>query len=103
MNAAASTAGTGPVLFVYYKIEQTKTAALLPLVCDFQQRLLQAWPGLSCELMQRPAVSAEGLRTWMEVYRHSEGLGEAAIEAIAALARELQLPAPRLSELFVPL
>ena len=53
--------------------------------------------------MQRPAVSAEGLRTWMEVYRHSEGLGEAAIEAIAALARELQLPAPRLSELFVPL
>lgn len=91
------------VLFVYYKIAQPDAASMLPLVLAFQEKLLAAWPGLTSELMQRPASSPEGLRTWMEVYRHPVALTDVMIEAIAAMASAMQLPSPRLSELFVPL
>ncbi|MDB5762529.1 MAG: hypothetical protein JWQ21_1524 [Herminiimonas sp.] len=93
----------GRVLFVYYKLDQSQHAALLPLVKDFQQRVTQTWPGISCDLMQRPSASAEGKETWMEIYRHSGPLTDRMIESIALLAQQMQLPAPRLSEIFIPL
>lgn len=93
----------GRALFVYYKIDHLEAAALLPLVIRFQQQVAMTWPQLSCELMQRPATSAEGKRTWMEIYRAGDGVSDAAIDGIAALALEMQLPAPRLNEVFMPL
>jgi hypothetical protein len=93
----------GKVLYVYYKLDAAQHDALAPRVRSFQEQLLRTWPGLSCELMQRPNVSAEGKETWMEVYRHADGLPDEMVEAIGRLAQELQLPAPRLSEIFIPL
>ena len=93
----------GRVLFVYYKIDPLQQATLLALVKEFQQQVQTEWPGLTSELMQRPATSPEGLRTWMEIYRHSDALSDQMLDGIARLANQMQLPAPRLSEIFIPL
>ena len=94
---------SGRVLFVYYKVDQAQEAVLLLRVKSFQQQVLKEWPRLSCELMQRPAPSPEGLRTWMEIYSHGEMLSDQMIDGIARLARDMHLPEPRFSEIFVPL
>jgi hypothetical protein len=94
---------TGTVLYVYYKLDAAQHAALAPVVRSFQQRVSQTWPGLSCDLMQRPETSAEGKETWMEIYQHAGGLTDRMIESISRLALETQLPLPRLSEIFIPL
>jgi len=67
------------------------------------EHLRQRWPGLQVELMQRPDPSAEGLETWMEVYRHPEGASAPLIATIAQLAVELGLPQKRAAEIFIPL
>jgi hypothetical protein len=94
---------TGAVLYVYYKLDTAQHAALAPIVKSFQQRVSQTWPGLSCDLMQRPETSAEGKETWMEIYQHADDLTAQMIESISQLALETQLPSPRLSEIFIPL
>ena len=93
----------GRVLYVYYKVDQTQEVALLPLIKSFQQQLLARWPRLSCELMQRPPGVSEGQRTWMEIYHHADTLSDQMIDGIAQLARDMQLPAARFSEIFTPL
>ncbi|MGH6639792.1 MAG: DUF4936 family protein [Polaromonas sp.] len=93
----------GRVLFVYYKLDESQHATLIPLIKDFQQRVAQTWPGISCDLMQRPSISADGKETWMEIYRHSELLTDRMIESIALLAKQMQAPSPRRSEIFIPL
>ncbi len=92
----------GRVLFVYYKVGEVDRARLLPVVQAFEQKIRQQLPLLSLELMQRPASSA-GIETWMEIYRHDDGLPEAALGAVEELAHALGMPQPRLSEIFVPL
>jgi hypothetical protein len=91
------------VLYVYYKLPAAEHAAWLPRVRAFQQQLRQCQPGLQAELLRRPGAAADGRETWMEVYRHPEGVGDAAMEAIGGLATELGLPMPRASEVFTPL
>ncbi len=93
----------GRAVFVYYKIDAQNSAQLLPLALHFQQQVKLVWPDLSCELLQRPSASVQGQRTWMEVYRHAEGVSDEMIAAISALAEVLQMPTPRLTEIFVPL
>lgn len=95
--------GKGTVLYVYYKLEAAQHVELVPRVRQFQQQLLQRMPGLSCELLQRPEVSAQGKETWMEIYRHVEGLDDDMMQQISSLAEEMALPQPRLAEVFVPL
>ena len=90
-------------LFVYYKVAQDQHAALAQRVRAFAQRLEVVHPLLNLELMQRPAASADMLETWMEIYRHPDGISEALALAIHALAVEMGLPAKRASEVFVPL
>jgi hypothetical protein len=90
-------------LCVYYKLPTDQHALWRPQVEDFAQRVRQRWPGLQVELMQRPDPSAEGLETWMEVYRHPEGVSAPIMEAIAQLALELGLPPKRAAEIFIPL
>jgi hypothetical protein len=89
-------------LFVYYKIEASEHASWVLRVRDFQLQLLARHPLLEIELMQRPA-SADGLETWMEIYRHPDGISELLAQAIQSLALEMGLPSKRASEVFVPL
>jgi Domain of unknown function (DUF4936) len=89
-------------LFVYYKIESSQHATWVQQVRDFQLQLQVQHPLLAIELMQRPA-SADGLETWMEIYRHPDGISELLVKAIHSLALEMGLPSKRASEVFVPL
>ncbi len=89
-------------LFVYYKIETAQHASWVQRVRDFQLQLLERHPLLEIELMQRPA-STDGLETWMEIYRHPDGISELLTQAIQSLALEMGLPSKRASEVFVPL
>ena len=92
----------GAILYVYYKVDVVQHAALAPRVRAFQASLVEAWPGLACELLQRPE-SAGGQETWMETYRHGDGLAEAVVAAIASAATQAGLPLPRHAERFIPL
>lgn len=89
-------------LFVYYKIETLQHASWVQRVRDFQLQLQVRHPLLEVELMQRPA-SADGLETWMEIYRHPDGITDLLTQAIQSLALEMGLPSKRASEVFVPL
>ncbi|MES2185303.1 MAG: DUF4936 family protein [Pseudomonadota bacterium] len=91
------------VLYVYYKLPAAEHAVWLPRVRAFQQQLRQSHAGLEAELLRRPGAAADGRETWMEVYRHPQGVDDAAMEAIGGLAEALGLPMPRASEVFTPL
>lgn len=90
-------------LFVYYKLAKNQRDAWSQRVRDFQQRVLETWPDLQGELMQRPEPSSEGMETWMEIYRHPDGVSDAMILSIQQLASEMGLPGARASEVFIPL
>ena len=92
----------GAILYVYYKVDAGQHAALAPRVRSFQAGLAEAWPGLACELLQRPEA-AGGQETWMETYRHGDGVAETMMAAIARAAAEAGLPLPRHVESFIPL
>jgi Domain of unknown function (DUF4936) len=94
---------TQVTLFVYYKLPLSEHAQWVGRVRDFQQAVVQAWPGMTVELMQRPEASPEGLETWMEVYRHPQGVSPEMMASVAALAQAYGLPPKRAAELFVPL
>lgn len=90
-------------LFVYYKVDKNQRHAVSLRVRDFQQRVLATWADLQMELMQRPEPSSEGTQTWMEIYRHPDGVSDDMILSIQQLASEMGLPSPRASEVFIPL
>ena len=92
-------------LYVYYKVDAAQHANCARQVRRFQARLLAAWPGLVCELLQRPDA-AGGVETWMEAYRHADGVSAALITHIAEAAEAAVadgLPTPRHCERFVAL
>jgi hypothetical protein len=90
-------------LFVYYKVPVGEHAHCLALVNKFEQALQLKWPALEIEIAQRPIPSAEGLETWMEIYKHPGGLTEEIMASIAQLATDLGLPSKRASEVFIQL
>ena len=90
-------------LFVYYKVEPQQHDSLLRKGRGFAAAAMQQWDLLEVELLQRPQPNAQGLETWMEVYRHPEGVTEAMMGAIAQLAIEHGMPPVRLNEIFIPL
>lgn len=97
---------SGAVLYVYFKVDAAQHTALAPRVRAFQAQLqahLKAqWPGLVCELLQRPEA-VQGVETWMETYRADKGVSDELAAAIEAAARAADLPAPRHTERFIPL
>ena len=90
-------------LFVYYKVPVDEHAHFLALVDKFEQALQLKWPALEVEIAQRPIPSAEGLETWMEIYKYPGGLTEETIASIAQLAADIGLPPKRASEVFIHL
>ena len=99
---ASESANEAAALYVYYKVDAAQHANCAMQVRRFQARLLSAWPGLACELLQRPDAAA-GVETWMEAYRHADGVPAALIARIAEAAVADGLPSPRHSERFVAL
>ncbi len=89
-------------LFVYYKVPLAEHAHCLSLVDQFEKALKLKWPALEMEIAQRPNPSAEGLETWMEIYKHPTGLTDEMMAAIAQLANDMGLPPKRASEVFIP-
>ena len=89
-------------LFVYYKVPLAEHDNCLSLVTKFDAALQLKWPGLEIEISQRPTPSAEGLETWMEIYRHPAGLTKEIMASIAQLATDFGLPPKRASEVFIP-
>ena len=90
-------------LFVYYKLPQAQHADWVNRVRAFLDRVRMQFPDLDIGLMQRPEPNAEGLETWMEVYRHPNGVSAEMIHAIDALASEVPWPSKRASEVFIDL
>ena len=91
-----------PLLCVYYKVDAAQHEALAPRLRQLQKQLSVQWPGLICELLQRPEAD-KGIETWMETYRHSDGITAALTQAIADAAATAGLPASRHTESFIPL
>jgi hypothetical protein len=90
-------------LFVYYKIEKNQRTDWVLRVQAFQQRVLAAWTGLEGDLMQRSESLPEGMETWMEIYRHPNGVSDDIIFSIRQLASEMGLPGTRVAEVFMDL
>ena len=90
-------------LFVYYKLPQSEHAHWAQRVRSFIGRVQSQFDGLDVDLMQRPEVNAQGLETWMEIYRHPQGVSQTMIDTIEAEALALALPSARASEVFIDL
>ena len=90
-------------LFVYFKLPVDQHEALRPVAQTFQARVVQNWPGLTCELLHRPAATAEHIETWMEVYHHPAGVSPEMVRQIGELALEMGMPDKRMAEVFIPL
>jgi hypothetical protein len=90
-------------LFVYYKLPVSEHSKWATLVREFKQDVLQAMPGLTMDLMQRPEPSSSGEETWMEVYRHPSGVSPQMMAQIDQMAQVHGLPTKRSIEIFVSL
>ena len=101
-QSVPASATAADVLCVYYKVDATHHAANRPRVQHFQADVLAHWPGMACELLQRPEAAA-GVETWMETYRHTSGLTSKMVDFIAQSATAASLPGPRHTERFVAL
>lgn len=72
---------SGVELYVYYRVAAADEALACAQVQALQQQLGVELPGLQARLLRRGAdgssTGAEpgGLSTWMETYRHADGLG----------------------------
>lgn len=70
-------------LYVYYRAPAESQAALEQAVDAAQRALVAGHAGLEARLLRRPEA-ANGQATWMEIYRHPQGIDralEARIEA----------------------
>ena len=57
------------IFFVYYKIPFSLHDQSLQQITKFYRGVLQKYPGVTCELMQRPDISSDGIEVWLETYR----------------------------------
>lgn len=93
-------------LYVYYRVEPQQLDAARASLVHAQAALQGDWPGLRAECMQRAdTLEGDAPPTWMEVYRHPDGLSPA---CLADLRQRLaDLPTGRIAgrheERFVPL
>jgi hypothetical protein len=85
----------GRELYVYYRVPAEAALAALAEVQAAQNRLRQTLPGLETGLLKRPDVK-DGLQTWMEIYRHPDGLDGAQQEQLQTWLAAL--PSQRASE-----
>lgn len=90
-------------LFIYYRVPTAEAGRAASAVREAQARLMQTHPGLVAQLWQRPQAR-DGQLTWMEVYRHPQGVSaalQAQIDAALAVAAPW-ITGPRHVEVFMP-
>jgi Domain of unknown function (DUF4936) len=84
---------SGVELYVYYRVAPADEALACAQVQALQQRLGAELPGLQARLLRRGAdassasAGSTGLSTWMETYRHADGLGAAQLALIRQAAQ----------------
>lgn len=97
-------------LYVYYRVAPADEALACAQVQALQQRLGVELPGLQARLLRRGAdpssagAESTGLSTWMETYRHADGLGADQLALIRRAAQGLpsRCVGPRHEECFEP-
>jgi len=110
VSPSHSTAAGGPCWFIYYRVQLDDLAQAAAVARNGQQQLCRAYPGLTAELMQRPASPGPTPQmTMLETYRapadwpaEQARSMPAAIEQVQAAALAPWLQGPRHLELFEP-
>lgn len=75
-------------LYCYYRVPAALVDAAQAEITALQQRLCAALPGLEARLLQRTDIADAANKastadaTWMETYRHPDGLGADAVAQI---------------------
>ncbi|RZS56762.1 DUF4936 family protein [Sphaerotilus mobilis] len=84
-------------LYVYYGVDPSQVDPARTALLAAQAALCRDWPGLQARLLQRADAARPGQPlTWMEIYRHPDGLSH---DRLAALREGLAaLPPGRLSD-----
>ena len=92
------------IFFVYYKIPFSLHDQSLQQITKFDRGVLQKYPGVTCELMQRPDISSDGIEVWLETYRGvKKDISQEFITFLNKEALAQEIPAPRKTEVFTPL
>jgi hypothetical protein len=73
----------GHELYVYYRLLPDQAAAAVLEIQQLQQSLRLQLPGLQTQCLARVEMAQQS-QTWMEIYRHPEGLCDAAQALIEA-------------------
>jgi hypothetical protein len=94
---------TRPTLFVYYKLLPSDHSKYLGAISKLKSEIAKLDPLLDLEVLQRPDVGSDGHETWMEIYRHPQGVSDALMEKIQEIVVLSGLPTMRKSEIFIPL
>lgn len=90
-------------LYIYYRVHNLRQAAAKTKVLAMHALLAGQHPGLAARLLTRQDSSSTD-PTWMEIYTHPQGIGEALREEIELAAQPLsgELAGPRRTEVFEP-
>ncbi len=91
------------MLFVYYKIPTTERQGYLISIQQLTNQIAQFDEKLTIEILQRPELGSDGNETWMEVYRHPDGINSQMMEKIQQIASSTGLPLQRKNEIFIPI
>lgn len=93
--------GRGCELYVYYRVASGQAETAAREVVAAQRGLRERWPGLEARLLERTEASST---TWMEVYRHPDGLDARQLDQLRAAMAALPTSrdGPRHEECFVP-
>ena len=87
-------------LYIYYRVDETQAAALLPQVQAMQAGLAAA-SGVQTALKRRPE-SKDGLQTWMEVYgATAPEFADTLAQAVAQAGLDSYISGVRHTEIFV--
>ncbi|MGY0194906.1 DUF4936 family protein [Leptothrix sp. BB-4] len=92
-------------LYVYYRVDPQQLDAARSSLRATQAALQADWPGLRAECLQRADRVDGEAPTWMEVYRHPDGLSPACLADLRQRLSDLPIGrlAGRHEERFVPL
>ena len=91
------------IFFVYYKVQIPLRDQVLKQINKFCREILQKYPGVSCELMQRPEMSDGGVEVWLEIYRRvKKDISQEFAQNLKEEATKQEIPLSRKMEVFAP-
>jgi hypothetical protein len=66
--------GSGPEWYLYWKLPAAEAAVAVAALRLWQDALRRQHPGLQARLLRRSDEREPGQQTWMETYRHPDGM-----------------------------